>query len=531
MDNRLTRIVSVVAILWYVALCLMNLQWGDLNQDEGWYLYTARETAQGRLPFRDFAFTQGPIMPLVYAVASPMVDRYGLAGGRAFTAALGFLALLLSCRLARGATVAGDRMTAGVLTLVLIGVNVYHSYFTTIVKTYALSAVFLVGGLCAVRSAWDERRLGAACLAGVLLSLATCVRISIGIVLPVVALALLLRRTRLGYGPALAFSAAAGATLLVVLLPFALMAPESFWFGMAQYHSERTAGSLFSGLTFKAGFVSRYVQAYFVLVVLWAVLLLLRRRTFEVGEPPSRFDPGFRGLLWLVGLAISLVHLAAPFPYDDYQVFVTPVFAAALSAALAERIPADTAALRWRLPLREGVVVTVLAASLAASLSSPVNQSWFIHGRDRIWWLMKDSSDLARLQEVGRLLREESPPDSFVLTQDIYIAMESGLRVPPGLEMGPFSYYPDWPREKAEKLHVVNREMMEDLITEGSAEWAALSGYSLSIESPAVAPLPDEEREALWDLVRTRYEEVKQVPAFGQAHTTLHLLRRRPASG
>ncbi len=59
---------------------------GDLNQDEGWYLYAGRLTYEGLHPFRDFASTQGPVMAYVYALAYPLTRILGVAGGRVFTA-------------------------------------------------------------------------------------------------------------------------------------------------------------------------------------------------------------------------------------------------------------------------------------------------------------------------------------------------------------------------------------------------------------------------------------------------------------
>ena len=59
---------------------------------------------------------------------------------------------------------------------------------------------------------------------------------------------------------------------------------------------------------------------------------------------------------------------------------------------------------------------------------------------------------------------------------------------------------------------------------------AALSGYSLSIRSPAIELLPEAEQDALWKIVETRYREVKTVSNFGQGFTTLRVMvRKSPA--
>jgi len=150
-----------------------------------------------------------------------------------------------------------------------------------------------------------------------------------------------------------------------------------------------------------------------------------------------------------------------------------------------------------------------------------------IRGRDRIWWLIKEQPALERLQQVGVWLSKVSPLNATLLTQDTYLAVESGLRVPAGLEMGPFSYYPDFPRARAEKLHVLNHEMLLELLQAAEAPYAALSGYSLAIRSPEIMPLTPAEREEIQAALHAHYAELLEIPAFGQAHTPLQILRRR----
>jgi hypothetical protein len=212
--------------------------------------------------------------------------------------------------------------------------------------------------------------------------------------------------------------------------------------------------------------------------------------------------------------------MLAPFPYDDYQVVVMPILAA-LSVSL---LAGSSLMMSWRPHLLAGVFVL----STAAAFSSPMNQQWFQRERDRIWWRLKDQSDLVLLQQTGRWLAEQSRGQGVLLTQDIYLAVEAGLSVPAGWEMGPFSYYPDWSTERAERHHVMNRERLEKVLTQTEAGWAAFSGYGLAIASPAVSELPAEEQTHLKSLVEQRFERVKVVPHFGQALTTLEIYRLRP---
>ncbi|HMO04399.1 MAG TPA: glycosyltransferase family 39 protein [Kiritimatiellia bacterium] len=521
------------AVAVAVMLGAANLLLGDLNQDEGWYLYAAGEVAEGRFPYRDFAFTQGPMLPLVYSLITPWVEAQGLAAGRGFTWLLGLVAALLAASSARRL---GGR-AAQVMAFALIGVNVYHSYFTTVVKTYALCALFLAVAVYALVRWVDRRAAPWLVLAGAALALAAGTRISSGALLPVVGLWLLFNRTRWGTWSWFWFGVGGGVTLLVVFVPFLVTAREGFLFGLLEFHTLREAGSFISSLVFKGGFVSRLVQAYGV-----ATILVLLLAAAKVWRPFRGHDSGYHQtdafalvrMLWVGVGVVTLVHLSAPFPYDDYQVPLFPVLAVALSVSWAYAARAwSSLGFRWRAneepadpPCTRWLVWGVVLAATAAAFSSPINQEWMIAGRDRIWWNIKPTPSLLQLRDEARRLRAEDD-SGILLTQDTYLAVEAGLKVPRGWEMGPFSYYPDWSDERAEALHLVNRNRLERELATSSARFAAFSGYGLGIASPAVQPVPDEERAALLARVAERYVLKRTVPRFGQAATTLEIYRRR----
>ena len=531
-------LVSGAALLSFLVLGGMNLFCGDINQDEGWYLYAARLVHLGELPYRDFAFTQPPFLPLVYSAIQPFVDQFGLMAGRVFTLFLGFLTALGAGWLGSRLVPRGWRLSTAVMTFVLIGCNVYHSYFTTIVKTYSLCAFLLVAGLLLLSYASQRAGAAAAFLAGLVLAMAAATRISAAAALPVAFFYLIWKRKDVANFSAFALLIGGTLGVFALFLPFYLAAPDGFWFAMVEYHTLRHPGSLAAALVYKAGFLSRVAQDYFVAMVLWIALIIFS--SFQAAPTPRRLPVAapveFPVLLWSIVGLVSLVHFMAPFPYDDYQVIVMPIFLCSLSVAWTRRVAA------WELrshdldgssgarsSMMTLLFLMVFVFSTLATVASPVNQDWFIRGRDRIWWRFKEKVPLLYLQQAGRQLQENSGDDKLLLTQDIYLAVESGLRVPRGMEMGPFSYYPEWDRERCEAIRVLNREMLEEMIDQTEASLAAFSGYGLSIQSPEVSELPAEHEAALWQKVNSRYEEMDQLPFFGQAHTTLRLLRKKNA--
>lgn len=498
---------------------------GELNQDEGWYLYAARLITEGQLPYVHFASTQGPLLPLVYAAGFPLIREYGVLGGRELTTLFAFIALFVSCAAAWRLAPDRARPLAALLTLMLLGLNVYHSYFTSMTKTYALTSMWLVCGFLALADA--KGNFWKALLAGAYLGLAAATRISAGAIGPVVGCVLLWGAWRKGGSRSHAWLGLAigwGIGLGAVLIPFWWRAPEAFQFGMFEYHTARDVGGLIKGLVYKVGFIARVLHAYFVPVTVACVALFLSRLKKEapnkvtvVGAWPKLVVQA----LWLGSAAVTLVHLSAPFPYDDYEVIVAPLFCIGTAVLVAGQ-------LTHRREHQERIALAVGVLCVAGCLASPMVEGWFVGERDRIWWPMKDDTSLGNLKQTADKIKTLAGKQTVMLTQDLYLAVEAGLHVPAGLEMGPFSYFPDMSDQKAKACHVLNRAMMAQLLATSTEKVAAWSDYGLAIQCPSVTPIPIGERAAFWTLITERYEQVEDVKHFGQARTALRILTRKP---
>lgn len=538
MKRSIWTLLAVLAVGVSVLLSATNLFLGDLNQDEGWYLYAARLVSEGHFVYRDFMFTQGPAMPVVYGAFFPMIGKLGVAGGRLITSLFGLAAAGCAAWLA-ARSVSRHWKFAALAAFILTGVNVYQSYFTTILKTYALCAFFLTFGFVLLSYANSRRGAFFAFWSGFFLALAACTRLSAGIALPVTGIWLICNYKKVYPFAWVAFGLGGGLMLLAGLGTCFALAPENTHFALLGYHAGRSPGGLMELAALKAGFASRFVQAYFIFsagVVLafflrkhhrhvravegmdWDVRPRLTELLQQANQQESPFGHSLISLLWLTGALITLVHFAAPFPYDDYQAIAMPLLGAALAATLAPRCPDKV------LPQMAGALLLV---AVAASFSSPINQSWMVRGRDRIWWNFKETPDLMALQRAGAQIRDAMGNEDLLLTQDTYLAIEAGARVPHGLEMGPFSYYPEMPRSQARKLNLLNKEMLLEILEEAKAPVAAFSGYGLSMQAPSIGKLSPEHQAELRAALDAAYEKTSEIPNFGQAHTTLEVFRRK----
>ena len=83
------------------------------------------------------------------------------------------------------------------------------------------------------------------------------------------------------------------------------------------------------------------------------------------------------------------------------------------------------------------------------------------------------------------------------------LPVEAGAQVPHGLEMGPFSYYPEMASEDAERLNLLNKEMMLELLLKAEAPVAAFSGYGLTVESPRIKKISS----IHWNALRAALEK------------------------
>lgn len=501
-----------------------NVYFGPLNQDEGWYLYSALEVSNGHWPFRDFAFTQPPVFPMVYSLFAPVLDSYGVSAGRGLTALFGTLGAVAFSIAAAGIVGVGtQKRWAFLAVLMVILLNSYHSYFTVIPKTYGL-AVFWLGlfSLC-FQKAWTSGNRFHLIAAGVFAALATGTRLSCvaALVAPVICFWI---RDRVGFSrSAITFALSGGVSLILLLGPFLLWAPENTLFGLVGYHRLRESGDLGELMVLKIGFLSRLAQAYTLLFLLGAYGAVAVVRRSSKPDEEGCLDRGLLLCFGVIGLLMTLIHFTAPFPYDDYQVPAMPFFAMTLVPFVMWTLPQESPGV-FREPL--GYCIALFFFCTIFVVGSPIHQDWMVSGRDRIWWIVKDRPDLEHLQAAGKWLNERSE-DSLLLTQDLYLAVDAGKDVPDGLEMGPFSYYPEWSNERAAAHHVVNTEMLERIIRTTPAEWAAFSGYGLSIASPQIEPTPPDHERRLRAALESRFEPVKTFSAFGQGYTDLVIYRRR----
>ena len=449
---------------------------GGLNQDEGWYLYAANLVSEGCVPYRDFFYTQGPLMPIVYSAAVSIWQNYGLLGARVFTLLLGFIAIAFFALVAYRSSESREqgRMAAWI-TIALLSTNLYHLYYVAIPKTYALASLFVALGFYLL----TFKKSLTTFVAALALSFASGTRISLGFLLAVVGFYLLFsRKWRL----TLIFALGGFIGLGLIYGPF-LLDDRAFagLIAAQKYHAARGGFDL----VWTVGSFSRLVRWYLPIFFFLPLIFIVKR---------ERFALRCRLPLWGF-LAVFVVQMLAPFPYEDYQVPIMGL----LTIFVAVNAPIKS-------------LLPVIIITFATSFGSPLLEKWSVNGQDRFWSLKKNAYELPQLREVAKLIEAEDPGGKELLTQDLYLAIETNRKVPEGLEMGPFA--------------ILSDEKWRELLTTCECPVAALSGYTFAIEPPVCNERSIDRQLEYWKLLKSRYTLVAREESFGQNSTTLLILKR-----
>jgi 4-amino-4-deoxy-L-arabinose transferase-like glycosyltransferase len=112
-----------------------------MNSDEGFYAAATRAVAEGEVTYRDFGFTQPPLVTYVNAPMLHLVG-FGLFQQRAVNGLWGLLAVLLGARLV--ARRAGPGWA--ILTVALFALCPAWMHFINLGKTYGLTSLLVMLG-------------------------------------------------------------------------------------------------------------------------------------------------------------------------------------------------------------------------------------------------------------------------------------------------------------------------------------------------------------------------------------------------
>ena len=506
-------IATLIPVIYALAAGHLVLM-GNLNQDEGWYLYAAGLVYQGKLPYIDFAYFQPPLLPYIYGLPQVLFGP-GILVGRLTSFVLGLATIFLAGALAR--RLAGD-VAAVITTLILCATATFVWAFTTTrteppVTFFTVLALYLLLGC----------RRGWAPLLGVLaMGAAAGVRLSClpGVLLFAGAAFYKYRRRK----NLLALTGALSAAQLAILfgLPFVL-APERAIFNLLTSQLSRDVQLEGTHTALPQLALLRCIQApahlsYYFPATLAGSLVLIILVALQTGTVWKR------RYLFLILLAPALYLPNFAVPYNFQEIYFVPscaVLAILIGCGLADLYHSLRPGQGKTLPLALAVSLIVTQAASFA------HTAWTCY-------IGRHAPQLAGLEEVAGYVASITPPEAQIVTLDTYIAVEANRHVAHGLEMNTFSLFPHLTDEKAREFGVMNDHLFAEALRDEKTGCVLLTDFDLRILTEhrwylkkVERPLVKEEILAKLPALRGRWRLDRTIPDFGQWHDNLYIFRRK----
>jgi hypothetical protein len=370
MDRISKRLLIPVAVLSLIFFFIVG--WNRfIDADEGFYLLASRLVFQHEMPYRDFLYTQMPLLPYVYGLWMQLVGMSWLSG-RALsvflTSAMSVLLFIQICRQMK-------RWAAGICGVLLFASSTLIFGWMPLAKTYGLSTVLLFSSYMIVsRFSSDSRKWLLFC-GGVLLGLSVEVRLYFAALLPVFLLWIYLSREVAIKRRALSYF---GAGFLVAMLPaayFLAFHRAPFLFDVIGLHAIRSDDGLIGGfgqkiLTLVASVTVGYRGNGIQLGILLLVSSIAIRR--------KRLPDAARLSYW-IAISLGFISLLPTPAYGQYFCVIVPFLVVCVSCSLAELVISVGRSQRSR-------AVFLMLCGLVAYMAIPITDytGFFVTGKNVI---------------------------------------------------------------------------------------------------------------------------------------------------
>jgi hypothetical protein len=462
--SRKTLFAAVtLASVAYLAGLIYYAQVRPIDGDEGYYTTAARLVWEGKTPYRDFSYPQGPLLPYIYSWIWA-VHPQSLVSMRFLSVACGSIAVLLwgLC------LVSVERLPAKVAlaTFAVVLLNPDWVSWNVVVKTFAVSNLLMTLATICFYVALHSERFRWYFAAGLALGACASARLLYAPLIPCVLLWLLQRDWRSSkppYPKTLACLAGATCGLLPIIFSF-VHDPRAFIFNNVQYHRLLTEPATFRHtahvyvLTIVMLVFSVYLTAEVGLAGVGAFSLLKVRK--KPDAPYTRQDYRYFELALLM-LVVYTVTAFLPFPPAD-QYFESPLVPF-LIPFVAEGL---------RVTFQAGTKWMVFAAALAPLL--------FLHDvrRGAIEYAGAPESQFSSYRKITQIIEANTKANDVVLSFWPGYVFESGRRYLPSAE-NHFAYYvaDRISAEERARYDIASKGLITDAVSARAASLVVTSAW------------------------------------------------------
>lgn len=493
-ERRCITWVILIALISHGIVAYLHILYGGQNIDEGFYALAARAVCRGELPFRDFGYTQMPLLPYVNGAFLKFIG-YGIFQQRAVNGVWALLTLMAGgWWLARRTGIVWAVLFISVLT-----VSPFWMYFTHLGKTYALTGLTVMAGFLV----FSECRAGVK--RTVLLALIGTVgvgcRLSVGPFFAVLWIGSFLEHRLSSWRQYAAALAGSFLCPVVLLLPFYLAAPESAYFWSVDFFVISVPNRTWH---------QTWRDICAIAPALWLSVALGLGHAVLSGKTTFRFRE------WVVACATLGALVANVLPqgaYDEYGTPFIPILALVAGLGMWE--------LSEKIPMLKTPIFPV--SLWAVNLGLGVALLWGGIPQDRYgtWSLLLPLNAPAynrllpeNIFHASQVVRNYLPHGRPFLGPHLILAAETDSEVPRELRMGAFSITTEYPPAKAKQLNLatpddVRRYLADPRIPVLAFTKNAVLNYNYSVPSGALSKQMVEGTAKLSENFMVAYEDAE----------------------
>jgi len=507
--RRVSRLVLVFLFVALVAEGVFFVAYGRFNIDEGLHLNAGRLVfEQGRLPYGDFPFSQGPGGPLLYGAAGAVFGS-SLLVGRSLSLLVNLIGLGAMIWFAGRISGAVARWLVVLLTMV----NLPAIWTFAQIRTESPSIPLVV--LAAIALFFRKGSALRWALAPCLLVWATSVRLTCAI--PLVAVCLLVGfELRRSPRTLLVTSAIVTANALLAALPMLMFSRQAFFhIFIAQIGRAERFGWDRLPAAAKFWFLGEPATSFLPILLLTCFPVFVLFRCWRRGWRPrglSCDDPA-SVLACLIAMALLSYVPHLLFRIGFFHYFVNASVLLTLAIVIAIPMVARESR-RGRIWVSSSVAaVWVVAAVLGLQHIET--------------WVTLDRPTISRFAEVRSRLQLLAPHGCTMMTFETYLAVETQCEVLSGLEYSYFSFFPELTFSEAEEHGVLNRRRLMGRIEQDGPEFIALTWRAVE---DITGRRGKREGPPMLDVMRGRYRRLTKLRVpVGPVHTfwaNVHLYAR-----
>ena len=522
LEARPRLLVFVILMsMFYLAGLAYYATVRPIDGDEGFYSTAARLVWQGKVPYRDFFYQQAPLLPYLYSWIWAIYPQ-SLVSMRLLSVFCGTAAVALwgMCLVSAGRVPS----TVALTTFLVVLLNPYWVSWNVVVKTFALTNLFMSVATVCLYAALRTQRARWYLAAGLALGVCASVRSLYGPLVPVVLVwtfAQNWRTWRTSYRRALALLAGAMSGLAPMLASF-LGDRRAFVFNNIRYHG-LDAGYMWSNGKIIEGYISvgHTLWVYFsllfgellglhpyfateIILALVGGLSLLKLHRRQTG-PYTPQDYSYFQLALLMLVTYTATALTPFPPYDQY--FDSPLVPFLIPFICEGLRVVFISGRKWRIVLAVLVPFLFLFEIGLETGRNSAEPEW----------------QLSSYREVTNVIQANTAPDDVVMSFWPGYIFESGRRYFPGLE-DHFTYRMMSKLSPPERIqyHVVSDEDVMGAITARAVNVVVLHPWIGEYYND----LSPEQIQKFQAALDANYFLVKQWPPAGQ----VAIYRVRPVS-